>query len=325
MRSKCNSIQRLLSDYIDGILPDEQAERIDQHLASCSKCRTVLNSLEKTNRILDFYIEQEPPDGYFDSAWTQVEDVVRSRKRERHGMEIMRTAFKSVISVVGLKFRILKNRIYDEFDWWANRVSWSKSVWKSVMVILLVFSAVVIDRTYFRSSIDKTFLQEITHSLSKEGFYLVKYTPKHITEFKKNTSWKPRKTYNQTRLTESGLLNTQKAPGFIKRPSIYSPHSFAPSVIKFENGFLTLIGNVEIFVPDGTGDYSQNDLNFVNLYSPKNITQARITHIKEPQLQINSVNIQDIQQSLIRRKDSNNENPFRVFLTDFKTSGLSFK
>lgn len=304
MRTKCNSIQRLLSDYIDGILPDKQIEKVDQHLMSCPKCRAVLSSLEKTNRILDLYIEKEPPAGYFDNVWTQIEHKITEKSRVNYWLPLRNKLY--------FKLRILRNKLYDEFVWWANQVSWAKLLWKSVIVILLISSAVVIDRTYFRPSVDKTFIQNITQSLSKDGLYLIKYTPR--PNRKSTISREPRGVY-KAHLTKNILLNTQKTPDFISRPSGYFPHSSSSSVIKFGNGFLT-IRNVEIL----DSDTAEEQSNFVNLYDPKNITQVKINHINNFRAQINSVNIQDIQQSFRRKDDT--KSPFRVFLADFKTSDL---
>ena len=316
MRAKCDSIQRLLSDYIDGILPDGQVKRIDQHLSSCSKCRTALSLLEETNRILGLYIEKEPPVGYFNKVWTQIESEITSRKK-RKKQELIR----NVIPVIGLKFRMLVNKIYDEFVWWADQIRWSKLLWQTVMVIMLVFSAIAIDRTYFRPSlpsfhrnsdlametnIDKTCLQKITQSLSKDRFYLI-YSQNSITD---HTSRKTRITRRKhiTEVTDY-TENTQK--------NLLGNSALIPCSL-YSVEFCVLRDLV--LDPDRIGDYSQKDqLNFVNLFSPKDITRVKITHLKDTQLQIDSVNIQDIQQSFMRRKYSNNKSPFRVFLADAST------
>jgi anti-sigma factor (TIGR02949 family) len=44
----CQSILDSLSDYVDGTLKDELCRDIEQHIASCSDCRIVVDTLKKT-------------------------------------------------------------------------------------------------------------------------------------------------------------------------------------------------------------------------------------------------------------------------------------
>jgi len=307
MRSKCDSIQCLLSDYIDGILPDAQVRKIDQHLAFCSKCRISLNSLEKTNRLLDLYIEPQPPNGYFDQVWMQLKDEVSIRSKDGY--------LKSIKDSFGIKFRMLKNRLYDEFVWWADRVKWSRLLWRGVMVIVLIFCAIIVDRTHFRRSIDQAFLQKVTQSISKDGFYLIKYTPKPV-----------RKARNAEATSSVALPSTYlyddvgdiKATLNFTKKDIPQGHvftNFVPSVVEFENGFLTFIGNIESIdvFSDRSGVSPQKDEISVKMNFDVRKTQK--DNVNRPT--INIASIQDIHQSFIRRKERINENPFRVFLTDF--------
>jgi hypothetical protein len=44
----CTQIQQLLVDYSDGLLPSEQVQQTDAHLANCSVCREELYFLERS-------------------------------------------------------------------------------------------------------------------------------------------------------------------------------------------------------------------------------------------------------------------------------------
>jgi anti-sigma factor (TIGR02949 family) len=44
----CQSILDSLSDYVDGNLKDELCREIEQHIAGCSDCRIVVDTLKKT-------------------------------------------------------------------------------------------------------------------------------------------------------------------------------------------------------------------------------------------------------------------------------------
>jgi len=314
MKYKCNSIQHLLSDYIDGTLSKGQMEEIGKHIASCSKCRKALNSLKETNKLLELYIEDEPSDNYFDSVWLQIENEITERSKESYWQRSKKN--------LSLKFCLLKRYIYDGFIFWTEHLNWRKLLWQSMVVILLMFSAVLIDRTYFSSSIDKALLRNITQSQSKDGFYLIKYTQKPGKDF---TIIPSRKTYYKRHAKEDIAMNKQRLPRTLKHPSPYSEHNSAPSVIEFGNGFLTFIGNIETLGADEYEDYSQKELlNLVNISNPKNIKRVNISNKKELQLQLNNTNIEEIKQSFLRKKDIK-ENPFRAFLTDVPTSGLTSK
>lgn len=49
MRSEiCRNLLSELSDYLDGELEEALCAEIEQHLAECSDCQAVVNTLEKT-------------------------------------------------------------------------------------------------------------------------------------------------------------------------------------------------------------------------------------------------------------------------------------
>ena len=66
MRSKCDKIERLLSDYIDGTLSERQTADVALHLRSCRSCKQEIVNLKKTNHLLEnFYVEPEASDAYY--------------------------------------------------------------------------------------------------------------------------------------------------------------------------------------------------------------------------------------------------------------------
>ena len=74
MRSKCDKIERLLSDYIDGTLSERQRSVVALHLRSCEACKRELVDLKKTNHLLEnFYIEPEASDAYYARFTTQLQ------------------------------------------------------------------------------------------------------------------------------------------------------------------------------------------------------------------------------------------------------------
>ena len=77
MKSRCVSIQRYFSDYIDCTLSGRQIVTVAHHLRSCPACRRELESLKRTKTLLqDFYVEPDAPDGYHDLFWQQLQRTV---------------------------------------------------------------------------------------------------------------------------------------------------------------------------------------------------------------------------------------------------------
>lgn len=66
MKIKCNTIQRLISDYIDGLLSVDDAAKVDTHIKFCRKCESEIASLKKTrNLVVDYYVEPVASNSYF--------------------------------------------------------------------------------------------------------------------------------------------------------------------------------------------------------------------------------------------------------------------
>ena len=66
MSLKCQKIQRLLSDYIDGSLSKRQTTDVALHLGACPKCKREALDLKKTCYLLEnFYVEPEASDAYY--------------------------------------------------------------------------------------------------------------------------------------------------------------------------------------------------------------------------------------------------------------------
>lgn len=74
MRSKCDKIERLLSDYIDGTLSERQNNVVGLHLRSCGLCKQEVIDLKKTNHLLEnFYVEPAASDTYYARFTTRLQ------------------------------------------------------------------------------------------------------------------------------------------------------------------------------------------------------------------------------------------------------------
>ncbi len=79
MRSKCQKIERLVSDYIDGTLSEQQTADVTAHIHSCGSCKREVAELKKTKHLLkNFYIEPEAPDTYYAQFATRLRQRIEA-------------------------------------------------------------------------------------------------------------------------------------------------------------------------------------------------------------------------------------------------------
>lgn len=77
MRSKCDKIERLLSDYIDGTLSERQTADVALHLRACESCKREVVDLKKTHHLLEnFYVEPEASDAYYARFATRLQQRI---------------------------------------------------------------------------------------------------------------------------------------------------------------------------------------------------------------------------------------------------------
>ena len=57
----CNVAVASIHEYLDGDLPREEVSRLQQHLQSCPSCSSRLDTLEKTNALLQALPAEAPP------------------------------------------------------------------------------------------------------------------------------------------------------------------------------------------------------------------------------------------------------------------------
>lgn len=52
--TECHNYCEMISEFIDGELPKELCTKLEEHLAGCTNCTVVLNTMQKT---IDIYHE----------------------------------------------------------------------------------------------------------------------------------------------------------------------------------------------------------------------------------------------------------------------------
>jgi anti-sigma factor RsiW len=116
MNSDCESMRDKIADLVTGILPDTEAEAVEQHIGECAACREYGEALQEEDRLLDGLIagfgaemgrrEQEAIDAISRSdAWAPTGGVRPLRMHIKSAL-IKHAAAAVVVVVVGLYFAI---------------------------------------------------------------------------------------------------------------------------------------------------------------------------------------------------------------------------
>ena len=80
MKLKCNTIQRLISDYIDESLTSSEAAKVDDHLSFCQTCQKEVTTLKRTrDLVVGFYVEPKVPDSYYHQFEVELNRCIESK------------------------------------------------------------------------------------------------------------------------------------------------------------------------------------------------------------------------------------------------------
>ena len=58
---RCHDVEESLSEYIDGVLPDERARLVEQHLLKCARCREIRDSMKEIAGYMAEMERVDPP------------------------------------------------------------------------------------------------------------------------------------------------------------------------------------------------------------------------------------------------------------------------
>jgi hypothetical protein len=182
MRLKCNYVKNLLSDYLDGVLPENQTFAIFQHLRHCRVCQRELETLKKTNQLLKFYIEKSPPDGYFQRLWPNLKYQVEYRG------SCNQLNLRWLITLLILKFKGFKAGFLVSCEELKTALNgqWYKALVKCAIVACFVLISIFIDRTYIRPS------HKVVSEFIRDSFYSQDtYNSEFSTQQKRNDNRMP--------------------------------------------------------------------------------------------------------------------------------------
>lgn len=55
----CKTLVELVTDYLEGALPDDERARVEAHLATCDGCTTYLEQMRTTIRLTGMLTEEQ--------------------------------------------------------------------------------------------------------------------------------------------------------------------------------------------------------------------------------------------------------------------------
>jgi len=170
MRLKCNHVKNLLSDYLDGVLSENQTFAIAKHLRSCRVCQHELETLEKTNQVLKLYIEKSPPDDYFQQLWPNLKHQIEHRNSYNQ------LSFQRLATLLMLKFKGLKANLLVKCEEIKTNLNsqWYKLLVQCAVVVCLISIGIFLDRTYIRPP-HKVVAEFIRDSLYSPEAYQAKF------------------------------------------------------------------------------------------------------------------------------------------------------
>ena len=111
MRTKCQKIERLVSDYIDGTLSERQTAIVAAHIRLCQSCQREVADLKKTRHLLkNFYVEPDAPDAYYAQFTTQLQQRI-----EQSAPTALHQRFAAVATRFGWQLLTQMHRYTDHF------------------------------------------------------------------------------------------------------------------------------------------------------------------------------------------------------------------
>ncbi len=73
---RCDEVRRSLTDYVEGVLPLEQAQVVEAHLQGCPDCAHELQMLQRVPQVL----RQWSPPVPSERIWAGIESRIRARR-----------------------------------------------------------------------------------------------------------------------------------------------------------------------------------------------------------------------------------------------------
>ncbi|MFQ5568104.1 MAG: zf-HC2 domain-containing protein [Rhodothermales bacterium] len=102
----CPTYEPLMTEMFFGTLSEEDRERLDAHLASCSGCQAMVHEMEATLQVADAGTRPEPPeafwDGYYERLVARMHEETHRANRAQRLNEWLRDMGRLNVAALGL-------------------------------------------------------------------------------------------------------------------------------------------------------------------------------------------------------------------------------
>jgi hypothetical protein len=92
----CNEVKKLLPDYLEGTLTDDEMSFVAQHLHECKDCPKELQSLQALLTQLEARNVKAPPEYYWTTLLPRIHQRIEERKKRRLPVWVPRFVFPMV-------------------------------------------------------------------------------------------------------------------------------------------------------------------------------------------------------------------------------------
>lgn len=73
----CREVIDVLTDYLEGVLAEEDRRRVERHLATCDGCTTYLEQMRETIRLTGMVTEEQIPEEHKERLLASFRDWTR--------------------------------------------------------------------------------------------------------------------------------------------------------------------------------------------------------------------------------------------------------
>src|SRR5260370_31855811 len=101
----CRQVEPLLSDYLEGLLPERRADRLADHVRACSACRRLLDEFLAVGAALRGPMELPPLPGMerrIAERWLADREAIRSRGHHRLAVHLSGPRPPPLLPAIGL-------------------------------------------------------------------------------------------------------------------------------------------------------------------------------------------------------------------------------
>ncbi len=225
---QCEKIQRQLSDYLDGILPEEASRQIEKHIRECRVCADERNALELT-------IDLIRASGRMESISSERLEDLQSQLLDKLEQEVARHWWQRTFGSIMLQVRAWQATWFDVMD----AGGWQRRLQTLVTVILLIFAGIWVDRYYYRPNLPGMIRKALVTDTA--------YAPASVSDSGQSLSRRGLQLMGQAADRLKGdEISDHRAYGFVAPLPIEHSEGMEVRAVELKDGKLLFVGTLDI-------------------------------------------------------------------------------